>query len=292
MGAVKIHALLAVLAGALWAAGCLPGPTPERATIAPPVRIAVVIDRLDDGVEVRPEALDPLVTALQERGGELAVGVVSAEARPLARLRLDRPPEPAKTGNRIADRHQRTAYEATAQVVSERARQDLATFAAEVGELLGLRLGGSSPWTLIHQASVFLNEPAAPATGWLIYVGDRTARIGCVDVYGAPVVEPGFTFTDENGVTYRCCPSGEWMRDDAVGPACEARPGVSAGPSAFRFSPSVRILTVRTAPGAGPLDDFGSLRFASLDAAVRFILEQEGIDVLPSGNAGPDAQAP
>ncbi len=288
---VTIRALLTILAGAVWGGlGCMPTPAPEQATAPPPVRVAVVIDRLDYEVDVGPDTLDPLVTLVQRRGGELAVGVVSGQEEALARLHLDPPPELPRTGNRIADRHERAAYEKTMEARDERARQDMAAFEKKLSELLALPLGGASPWAAIRQASTFLNEGRDQGTGWLIYVGDRTATIGCVDVYGAPVVEPGFTFTDERGVTYRCCPSGEWMRDDAVGPACE--PGQGETASRADSVGSVRILTVRTAPGAGPLEDSGAMRFASLDAAVRFVLEQEGIDVLPPGNAGPDAQAP
>ncbi len=264
------------IAALLLSAGCLPTPAAEETPALPPVRIAVVIDRLDDGSGPQPEALAPLVDLARERGGEIAIGVVSSVERPLARLRLEAPSEPPRTGNRIADRHERARFEATAQAVDEETRQKLSAFGAEVEAALRLPLDGETPWKLVQEAAVFLGEPGE-GTRWLIYVGDRVESPGCVDVYGAPVVEPGFTFTDEAGVTYRCCPSGVWMRDDAVGASCAAT-GDAARlpfPSGWALG-DARVLTVRRAPGAGPLDDFGAIRFASLEAAIDYVLEEEG----------------
>ncbi|HWQ28687.1 MAG TPA: hypothetical protein VNN12_06660 [Dehalococcoidia bacterium] len=281
---MRRYAVAAAVAASVLASACLPSPNPEQPLVLPPVRIAIVIDRLDDGTRPSRESIDPLIDLVHERGGELAVGVVSGQERPLVRLRIEAPSPPSKTGNRIADRHQRAAYEATVDAVDERARQDVAKFRAALDELFGLPLDGGSPWPLLHQASVFLREPGQ-GNGWLVYAGDRSADRGCVDVYGAPVVEPGFTFTDERGVTYRCCPSGEWMRDDVVGPDCETNADARAAPAPW-LPESARILSVRTLPTAGPLDDFGAARFGSLDAAVRYVLEQEDVDALASsGNA-------
>lgn len=281
---MRRYAAAAAVAASVLGSACLPSPNPEQPLALPPVRIAVVFDRLDDGTRPSLEILEPLVDLVRQRGGELAVGVVSRDERPLVRLRVEAPAPPPKTGNRIVDRRERAIREATASAVNERMRQDLAQFSATLDELFALSLDGGSPWALLRQAAVFLSEPGQ-ASGWLVYAGDRSAERGCVDVYGAPVVEPGFTFTDERGVTYRCCPSGEWMRDDAVGPDCEVTQG-EARPQAPWISPFVHILSVRTVAGAGPLDDFGAIRFGSLDAAVRYVLEQEDADALASsGNA-------
>lgn len=272
---MRVLSLALVILGGVAAGGCLPTPEAEQAKALPPVRIAVVIDRVGDGSAPQAHALDPLVELVRRRGGELAVGVVSSEERPLARLRLEPPAQPRRTGNRIADRHERKQFEATAEATGEQARQALSTFEAEVAALVTLPLNGDSPWHVLRQTGVFLSEPGATGA-WLIYVGDRTGRPGCIDVYGAPDVEPGFTFTDERGVTYRCCPSGVWMRDDVVGATCDVPADQASAPAAQWIPPSARILSVRTAAGAGPLDDFGALRFGSLEAAVQYVLREEG----------------
>lgn len=271
---MRMLSLALGVVAAFVAVGCLPTPQAEQPEALPPVRIAVVIDRVGDGLAPQANALEPLVALVRRRGGELAVGVVSNDERPLARLRLELPSPPRRTGNRIADRHERSRFEATAEAMDEQARQTLSAFEAEVAALVALPLNGDSPWHVLRQTGVFLGEPGTTG-GWLIYVGDRTGRPGCIDVYGAPEVEPGFTFTDERGVTYRCCPSGVWLRDDVVGATCDA-PADQGGPQPVGWIPdSARVLSVRTAAGAGPLEDFGALRFESLEAAVQYILEEE-----------------
>lgn len=271
---MRMLSLALGVVAAFVAAGCLPTPRAEQPTALPPVRIAVVIDQVGDWAAPEAAGLDPLVELVRRRGGELAVGVVSSEERPLARLRLEPPSQPRRTGNRIADRHERRQFEATAEATHEHARQTLSAFGAEVAALMALPRDGDSPWHALRQAATFLDEPGA-AGGWLIYVGDRTGGPGCIDVYGAPDVKPGFTFTDERGVTYRCCPSGVWMREDAVGATCDSPADQVAVPPVPWIPQSGRILSVRTAAGAGPLDDFGALRFGSLEAAIRYVLEEE-----------------
>ena len=201
----KRFGLIALVAALLGGIACSSSATVTLADAASPApeaqaRVAVLIDNTASTSwtrvpAVRCEEFDPLIALLVERGGELAVGLISDRSnRGLLRLAVPEPPgapvEPNPHQNpfllaeaRAKFETQRRAHQAALAAWKSDVQRRVATFRGDLEKLLAqpADAGRTDLWEAIRRAELFLNEPQpvgrlAPQK-WLLAVSDAEDNV-------------------------------------------------------------------------------------------------------------------
>ena len=196
-----IHSIVLVLVLVLPVSSAACGGKAQTPSAPAPVRAVLVLDLYrPEGAPVRQLTvadLEPLITLVRQRGGDLAVGKVSSNSgEPLLRLHVEDPPmKPAPTGNALSDRQASDTFNVDMQAWAAKSDPSVASFESQLGVVLalGASAAGASPWTELRTAGLFLKEPTATSPhNWLIFVSEREFFVSkCLDINQERTVDPG-----------------------------------------------------------------------------------------------------